>query len=517
MAKRSARTARRIGSAWTNVVLRDVDVTAAEDAEDAEDDDDDRHLVEWMATPDCTMRSCIDRLALGHRVLTFVAGREEGTTVIATPTTTDPSAAELRRAFLAERERAEQALIAVVHAERDRADVEIARERSRLAVQHAEMLARVSDLSEARSRAEAREVEVLSRLESRETESLSRVESHLVSSINALKAFQASEASDVQLKQAAELQRLRGELDRLKGTNHVKGIVGEALVSSILLGPGGGFDAWSFVDTSSKGGESDFHLVCPKTGHVLVVEVKNKAIITSSDVTKSLRDARELKARHGDAMIGYLFVSLRSRCIPGKGALLLELLATSNGSVPLMWCGLEASDDAELASSSKSRDADLVHFARILVDAGRMVVALGAGRNKEEAEGSSSSEANEDAEETERRLNAAIQDAISSLNAQLDHLDGMRRIVVRLDESAAATRRHATAMQSAIEAAFRSLQACNVLATFHSKGSGQDSVGTSREPAGFLCADCGKRCATRAGLTNHSKTCSKTTAVQVPS
>jgi hypothetical protein len=361
--------------------------------------------------------------------------------------------ARLEQAVRQERERASELarqdrerVAQVSREQRDRDTEALGRERERMASQHADLLARgaaehaammhrVADVGELRSRQEARDAELREQLV------------RLGSSIH-----------------SAEVQRLRSEVERLRGTNHVKGTLGEAAVAAALRSDAS-FEAWAFADTSARGSESDFHLTSP-AGETLVVEVKNKATVSAADVSKSLRDAAELTDRLGPAMLGYLFVSVRSRAIPGKGALHLEV--TPRG-VPVLWCGVDAplphsaefpdgqmqtQDPQPLLDESRSRD--VVRAARLLADVGRALAARRAAVPSVPA-GDSAAEAS--AREALAFAKAERAEVVRRLNDQLVRVDAMRHLALRLADSVSATRRNVAALQSAIDGAFKELEA----------------------------------------------------------
>ena len=514
-------------------------------------------LVRWLASEQCTYGGIRDRLVIGHRVLRIVASSEafeasqecveqrmQRRTLQAeraadeararledaqrsAASAADVAAAAVRaereaaaEAVRAERAKAAEALRAerdglaeALRAERERLGDDRARladERARMGAHHAELLTRLSDVSDARARAEAREAEAHARLEAR----LANL-------------------------QSADVQRLRAEVDRLRSTNHVKGAQGEAAVAAAVRGA---FDSWSFVDTSARGGESDFHLVSPR-GEVLVVEVKNKATVSAGDVSKSLRDAAELRERLGPAMLGYLFVSLRSRGIPGKGALMLEMAKAGAGTgapLPLLWCGLEegggdegvqgdafAVSNASTANASaaasrldEARARDVVRAARVLVDVGR-ALAVSAAAASARLAGTGSDGGGD--EGVGRETEEALADAVAKLNDQLERLDGMRRIAARLNESATATRKHACALQAAIDQAFRELDSLACVGVRPQAPAPVVSITTptatslptptatpaptATSGASHECGHCSKVCSSRQGLSNHARSC----------
>ena len=452
-------------------------------------DDDIIELVRWMDSPECSYTGIRDRLILGHRAMcvaarlpTFAsyaassvkaklrearkamedmcASYNEARTQLSEE---HASLEETRRKLEVSQHEAESALEReraahgqALTAERER----LASERARMSAQQVEVLARLADIAEARGKLEARDAEARARAEAREAEARARAES---------REAEAHARLDAKLSgiHSEEVRKLRSELDRLKGTNHVKGIEGESTVSSALRAA---FDSWTFVDTSGSAGSSDFHMVGPK-GETLVVEVKNKSAVTAQDVSKSHKDVAELRDRLGDAFLGYLFVSLRCRSIPGKGALHLE--ASRSASVPILWCGLEESE-----SGADSRD--VVRAARLLVDVGRV---LAPRRPQAEEEEASSSE---------------LEEAMGKLNAQLKQLDEMRKIAARLSDSASVTRRHAASMQTAIDSAFASLDSYRIV-------NATAAVPTPAEA--FECQKCGKVCSSKNGLATHGRFC----------
>lgn len=411
-------------------------------------------------------------------------------------------------------------------AARHDAEKEVAKERSvasaqhaeamaRMAVEHAAMLARASELSEwttrASAAADAREARVIAELR--------REVAHIGAASH-----------------SAEVQRLRGEVDRLKGANHVKGAQGEAAVLAALRSA---FDDWAFTDTSSRGCESDIRATSPR-GEVLVVEVKNKATVTAADVAKSMRDVADLQERVGDALIAYMFVSVRSPSIPGKGALGIEL--TPRG-VPILWLGIDPMDCGDDASGAAdghggllddSRARDVVRAARLLVDVGR-ACAASVQRHAAGMSASDLSPVNDDRGdpndddddvdhgETARALREACQaaradaaasararaEAIARLNDQLARVDGMRRIANRLSDSVTATRRHAASLQTAVDACFRDLDAACIasdlarVACSEQQPSQQPSQ--QHEQSSSKCDICGKTYATPGGLATHRR------------
>lgn len=103
-----------------------------------------------------------------------------------------------------------------------------------------------------------------------------------------------------------------------------------------------------FIDKSGEAAASDLHVVC--LGRRLVIEVKNKAIVTVADVKKAERDIVDLATQHADFGC-YIFVSLRSMAIPGKGSLACEINIASGRPIFVVWAGAEGFDDPVLKTA----------------------------------------------------------------------------------------------------------------------------------------------------------------------
>ena len=156
----------------------------------------------------------------------------------------------------------------------------------------------------------------------------------------------------------ARLHEADLELARLKSSNFVKGETGERFVREVLANS---FTEWTFLDTSGHGAQSDFHMA-HASGDLVVVEVKNKAAIAASDVDKSMRDIRELMDRHGQRLLAYVFVSLRSTNLPRKGHLMIEFV----DHVPVLWLGYPPDERQEVVQG------DLARMARLVVELARL-------------------------------------------------------------------------------------------------------------------------------------------------
>jgi hypothetical protein len=123
------------------------------------------------------------------------------------------------------------------------------------------------------------------------------------------------------------------EMAVLKNSNAYKGFEGEKCIKDILCRL---FTDCEVRDTSKKGGQSDIHLVT-RDGFVIVIESKNKSVITNQDVEKSYSDINVLTKQFGNKLIGYIFVSHRTPNIPKKGNMYFE----RHDNLPVVWYGME--------------------------------------------------------------------------------------------------------------------------------------------------------------------------------
>lgn len=130
------------------------------------------------------------------------------------------------------------------------------------------------------------------------------------------------------------------ELNIFKNTNQYKGAIGEKTIQDILKKE---FTNYEIKDTSGSTSMSDIHLI-NKDGNIIAIECKNKSTITLQDVEKSMIDIKTLKDKFQDKFLGYLFISIRSKCIPKKGDLYYEII----DSKPVIWYGVDEINDTEL-------------------------------------------------------------------------------------------------------------------------------------------------------------------------
>lgn len=130
-----------------------------------------------------------------------------------------------------------------------------------------------------------------------------------------------------------EIHELRQQLFVLQNTNIYKGDIGEKKLKDILQKE---FIGYEIQDTSMQQNMSDIHLI-DRNGYIVAIESKNKSIISTSDVTKSLQDIKHLKNKFADKFIAYFFASIRSNNIPKKGDLFFEMIE----NIPVIWYGTE--------------------------------------------------------------------------------------------------------------------------------------------------------------------------------
>lgn len=113
-----------------------------------------------------------------------------------------------------------------------------------------------------------------------------------------------------------------------------QGKVGEETIAAMLNDLLANTRGREVIDTSQNNHEADICVLDTKTQKRLYLEVKNyTAAIQSKEVTKALSDLRGLREKHGADLVGFMFVSLRGKSIPGKGHLCFETIE----GVPVVW------------------------------------------------------------------------------------------------------------------------------------------------------------------------------------
>lgn len=349
---------------------------------------------------------------------------------------------------------------------------------------YASLAARTSDAAEAQRAVAA----VARQLDARDTEMRALIGS-MQSSLHAPEVERLKEA----------LASSQAEVAVLRGSNHVKGVLGEAAVMAVMQRT---FEDWSFTDTSARGAESDFHMANREGDAVVAVEVKNKSSVTLQDVDKSVRDARELSDRLGTRLAAYLFVSVRSRNIPRKGALRLELLA----GVPVLWFAVD---------TPEALGDELARCARVLVDVGLLVQAQRRAAEVT-AEAAAGDAGGSDAVRSDQaRLGAAHAALVAGVGTHLSRLDAMRRALLSTQEAATALRRQVAGMASALEAAYRDLEEAVVsaaaLAPAQAAQAQAAAAATAAAGGGggdpLACEACDKAFASSRALAAHRRHC----------
>lgn len=279
----------------------------------------------------------------------------------------------------------------------------------------------------------------------------------------------------------SQLADAKKEIERLRGTNHIKGMLGEQAVMNVMK-TSAAFDEWAFTDTSGRGAQSDFHMTSPCGNMVIAFEVKNKASITHGDVDKSMRDIGELAERMGSKFAGYVFVSLCTRNIPRKGGgLRMERVA----GVPALWFGTEAFLTPDAAGPCEDALRELVRATRLVLDvkntlatttsaaipnaayvAGSIPTISNASGAEEEQHQKHPQEAAMDALQNalmQEKQRADVSDAqsakfLSAINAQLTRISNLRKTILTIQDIAGNLRKHAALLASDIDASYRHLE-----------------------------------------------------------
>eukprot|EP00798_Chlamydomonas_sp_ICE-L_P029980 gene29980-18052_t len=142
--------------------------------------------------------------------------------------------------------------------------------------------------------------------------------------------------------QLADLER---EMDILRRSNSARGAVGEERIASFLR------REWptSEVRDMSKSPHTCDIWWFASPSSFIAVEVKNKGVVTRSDVERFESDVANISERNGRAFIGGVFVSCRSENIPDKGPLKLVMMPGRGGvSIPIIFAGFTDCKDEDL-------------------------------------------------------------------------------------------------------------------------------------------------------------------------
>lgn len=146
-----------------------------------------------------------------------------------------------------------------------------------------------------------------------------------------------------------EIEALKCQLSVVQNTNSFKGEQGEQNIRDILRR---NFIGYEIADTSAQGGMSDIHLF-DKTNSLVAIECKNKSAISTTDVTKSLNDIKNLKAKFPSSFVGYFFISMRCNNIPKKGDIYYEIV----DDIPVIWYG---------SGNPLTMECDVANFIKLL-------------------------------------------------------------------------------------------------------------------------------------------------------
>lgn len=146
-----------------------------------------------------------------------------------------------------------------------------------------------------------------------------------------------------------ELNRLKAEIQVLKGSNNVKGRVGEALLREVLQTS---LTDWEVVSTGKTPHECDIHMI-NSAGEIIMVESKYKDNIAKSDMDKFTADIAHMEETKRP-YIGAMFVSIKTPNIPHKGCVRLEVL----NKRPVLYLGFRGEDELH---------QQLIHYTRVFV------------------------------------------------------------------------------------------------------------------------------------------------------
>lgn len=267
-----------------------------------------------------------------------------------------------------------------------------------------------------------------------------------------------------------EVRRLQAELDVLRRSNAGKGALGELLLQGWFRGA---FPAWEVNDTSRTAAACDMQ-VRVSAREFFVVESKNKATVERGDVDKFVRDVARLAATHGAAFLGGLFVSVRSRSIPGRGAFGLEFVANR----PVIFLGFAAEDGLQ------------DELLRASVDSLRQV----AGHVARLAEG-------HDAAAALSQLRARLAPLVREVGAARDLIDGIK------GHCAEAVKR-CDALFARVSGVFEEMsrQAAAAAAPVAAPGGGEEEE-AGEDGEGCACPACGRVFAAARGLAAHRRHC----------
>lgn len=141
--------------------------------------------------------------------------------------------------------------------------------------------------------------------------------------------------------QMADLRRAVEEremaLALLRKSNAGKGVIGEGALSAYLRRH---FNEWEVVDKGKVKHSCDLWMRRPD-GKYIAIESKYKETVTRADGDKFTGDVDYMACTEGETFLAALFVSIRTRNIPGKGELHIEF----RKGRPVMYVGLDGEDE----------------------------------------------------------------------------------------------------------------------------------------------------------------------------
>jgi len=135
-----------------------------------------------------------------------------------------------------------------------------------------------------------------------------------------------------------EMARLRAELQILKGSNSVKCIIGETLLSDVIQAA---LPMWEVVHKGKTPHECDIHVVNSQ-GEIIMVESKYKKTIEREDVDKFVADIAHMDSTKRP-YLGAIFVSIKKATIPHKGSVCLEIVHRR----PVLYLGFAGEDELQ--------------------------------------------------------------------------------------------------------------------------------------------------------------------------
>jgi len=148
--------------------------------------------------------------------------------------------------------------------------------------------------------------------------------------------------SHISAEMAALKEQLKlkdNEIQVLKSGNFVKGRAGENLIKEYLQEH---FTEWMVEYKGKNPHECDMHMV-NSSGDIVMIESKNKDAIAKSDVDKFYNDIAHMEASERPCL-GAVFVSIRTRNIPWKGQVFLEMV----NKRPALFLGFGNEEDLQL-------------------------------------------------------------------------------------------------------------------------------------------------------------------------